>query len=387
MAVLNICGFETGKSNVSGGSTSGEITGGGAVFDDVFQTSVVRTGEYAGRVHPIASNTCWYQLAGMAATGVSANINTVTLFVRFYFRIATMPSADCIFFTIAPTASTVSKMSWKLSTNGTISAHSGNSASTLVATGTKVLTTDTWYMMEMQLGTSATATVEWKVDGVVDVSTTDNRLTNCGDCYFGRTVSSAGGAIDFYYDDICIRDDAYPGPGKIVRLDPISDDLTWTTGTFAAVDDYATQAGDDTDTTFSTTSTNGDILRPAFTSMATAGVTGTVNAVKSVVVCRDENQTVSFFFSTRIAGTSSQATTADGGNSYGLRAKVNITRPSDGQPIAVTDTLEISCTHDQSQSRPLRCTAMAVMVDYIPANKSIFPGLRRRGTRFFRQNF
>ncbi len=368
MAILNICGFETGGTGLA--TDEGTFTFG---FGSI-QTSVVRSGQYAFRANPISGVSNGYTLRGHDATGVIADFNVVNTYLRFYIKVVTRPSTATAktICRIQQVTSGTLKMSVRVTQNGQLEAWDSANAK-MGSTGSTVLNTTDWYMIEVLCGTGASASWEVKINGVSEISGTGNlTTTNSGRVTIG-TGTEASGDVDFYYDDVCIRDDAYPGPGSIVRLDPISNSAdVWTTGGFGDVDDYSSQVGDDTDTTFSTTSTNTDELAPVFTTLANAGIpngVGVVKCLKAVVVARDESQTVAFLIraqsSEPLGGTGSSSTTAlDGGATYALRA---IIREWSSFTVTSSTTFNAEIVHQQSQSRPLRCTAMAVMVDYTPA--------------------
>jgi hypothetical protein len=370
MSVINICGFELGAESIANMGEGGLSAGsGGLQGTSSIVTSPVRSGQYAARCNPVTTATGYFILGGINFSGLRATYNADITYVRFYFRYATKPSSNSeIIFTLNNNLGGV-KLYLRLNSASNLMVF--DSTDTQVgSTGATVLNPNSWYRIEVSCGNGTSGSFEVKLAendnvGRVEISGTGNvTTTNGGSCHFGKSVDKNGNTVDFYYDDISISDTNYPGPGKIVRLDPISDSAdVWTTGTFADVNDYATQAGDDGDTTYSTSSIDADNLAPNCSSATTVGITGIINVAKAFTLVRDENQTVNYFIRV-YSSTTVQKSTLDGEQTYIARAAIHYGQIS---PININTAFRAGVERSQAQSRPLRCTAMCVMIDYTPA--------------------
>lgn len=386
MAIVNISGWETGSVSGTNFEGTSAATGTASVV-----TSPVRSGQYALRINPTTTGLGYNSFARIAANGTNnpTSINIATCYFRFYFRYATKPASNseeiCYINDTAPAP----KLMLRINSSGQLMAFDNTGTNQIGSTGSTVLMQDTWYLIEISVGTGTSAAFEVRLaaddgsESVTEISGTGNLTTlNNSAISLGKRNDRNGNSVDFYYDDLSISDSDFPGPGRVARLDPISDSAdVWTTGTFANIDDFSSQAGNDGDTTYITTSTNTDAHIPNFTSNADAGITGVINAVKSYLLTRDESQTVAHDTMLQVNGAGTNTTNLDGGATYSSRCQIL----TDG--YTPSDVFTLRVRHNQPQVRPLRCTVMAIMVDYTPAPKSIPPVLRRRSTRFFRQYF
>jgi hypothetical protein len=367
MARVNICGFETGDSSESGSNA----TGAGSVS---FQNSIARTG-YALRINiPTSSDAAWVPINALDVNGNPAAGNSATFYFRTYFYVATLPSTGTQPIWAVNDTASAHKLTVRIDSNGNLSAWNGNTQ--LGSTGSTVLSTAVWYRVENQVGSGASAFWEIRINGVSEISGTNvlGSSLNNGSVWLG--VEAGFQNIDCYFDDIAIDDAAYPGDGAIIRFDPTADvaKTNWTdqgggtTNIFNSVDDFASQAGHDTDTTYIKTSTSGVVTYTAsFATMASKGVLGTVHEVKFVALGRDTGTTLTYRIALRPSSNSVQTTALDGGSTYALRAILYKTSGgTDALTIANMDTCQASFVHVQNNARELRCTAMAMMVDCAP---------------------
>jgi hypothetical protein len=378
MTILNMCGFELGEECSTGdivssseggvgdaGTGSGALSGGARA---VIQTTTVRSGQYALKTFSTVTDAVggFLVMSKIAADGTHTTINLATVYYRFYFRWVVKPTAGYHQIARIFSASTVLKAFLAFDASGVLSLY--DSTTTLLGTGSTVLDANTWYYIGIKCGTGASAAFEVTLakDGInpaIEVSATGNVGTgNHEHIRIGKTGGTSTEPWEYYIDDIQIRDDDYPGHSRIIRLDAIGQGAGgyFTTGTVAEVDDYANQAGNDGDTTYAVSSVANDEHDVTLSSPTEIREDSTINAVKGLAVCRDESQTVAW--NIKFAGSLSTAkTTSDFNQTYGakcvLETSVTYTNLS---------TLRLSVVRTQSQSRPLRCTAMAVMVDYTP---------------------
>lgn len=204
MARLFSCGFEN-----NGGPEAcafGAVTGGGGGF----VTSPVRSGTYAFRRTGSAPTNarCTYR-------GTPTNERT---FHRFYLRIAAAPSSNETLYTFRSAGN--SRGGVMVKTDRTLSI--ADTAGSPVGSASAALALDTWYRVEVDVTSSATTSVEAKLDGTVFTTGTSYSITAGVDgADFSAVVTG-----DYYLDDWAINDtsgasqNSYPGSGKIIHLRP-----------------------------------------------------------------------------------------------------------------------------------------------------------------------
>lgn len=377
MALTNICGFEVGTDDLISLNGTSSI-----------QTSTKRTGEYALRVNPAALASGDAKIGTlMAATGLyptASGTGLLDCYVRFYFRYATKPTTTAsVMAGLAQRDQGATALCFRLNLNtaGTISAV--NAVGTVMATGSTALSQDTWYRIEFYVQYGDSDAWEVQINGTTEISGTGADLaagTEDNAIALGRVVLGRPDigidAVDFFYDDLAVSDSAFIGAGQSVRLDANADG-TYTAftagagaGDYTALDEYASQSGNDGDTSYSTHSTNNGKESVNLVSTSTAGISGTINGVKAIVVARDEAQTLSFNIGIRSNSTDRFTTATDGGATYAGRGKFEAVNAGNGNAAWTTgdiDGAEVIIQHQQAQSRALRVTAMAMMVDFTPA--------------------
>lgn len=362
MARVNIGGFEAGQN--TGGAVSLEAgmgsANGGSSADAggtvSVQSTVKRTGTYALRVNPTTTALGWVGVR----TPNNTNL-TGTPYLRFYFRYATKPGSGH-----------EEIMSWFQGSSDEVGSVGLNSSGNLVvavngtvgATGSAVLTGDTWYMIEVLCGNPTVV----KVDGTQDISHSSGSLGTAIKYFLGKHINRNSQTIDFFYDDVAVDDAGYPGAGevKLIKANGNGNYTAWTNDS-ASVDEAPPI---DDDTTFISTSTNLNAETAAMESSATGGISGTINAVKTNPICRTAN-TVGLQARLRSGSADNDSATVSFATStiwHGL-GKIYNTDPADAAAWTTTkiDALECGVEHNQSQAREARCTAIYVMVEYTPA--------------------
>lgn len=363
MAVLNFTGLESGDSSEAQ-STTGTFS---------IQSSVVRSGSYALRVNPTTSATGNVRMAKHSSEGVATTAFGVsTLYHRFYFRVATAPSADEEQMYVVLDDGGSDKCYLTLNSSRNIKAY--NNAGSLIGTGTTVLSTNTWYRIELKTSTgSGSQAFVVRIDGTDEFNTTANQLTNNhGSVRLGKGTNLNSRSIDFYYDDWAVSDSDWLGEGQCLRMAPDSNGSTaqWTTGTnssnYAEVDEVPT----DSDTTYlKTTASAGDVHLVGLVSCATAGVSGTINAVKAFARIRETTDvTTATRVRVRSSSTNNDTGTNNPGTSYVSRFNLLTTDPatSAAWTTSALDSVEIGVKEDNAVST--RCSTLALFVDFAPSS-------------------
>jgi len=176
---------------------------------------------------------------------------------------------------------------------------------------------------------------------------------------FGKIVNRNSNTVDFFYDDLCADDSAYPGAGQCFRMDPDGNgNYTAWTGTYTDVDEVP----HDSDTTYLSNATSGDAETVTLESSAAAGLVGTPLSVKSMAIVRHEGVAVLLQLRLRSATTDDDTTSNNTSSSYLLRAKLYNTDPADAGAWTAADLDGLEVGVENNDSVAVRCTALYVMV-------------------------
>ncbi len=388
MASVIQSGWETGNASEVL-LTSGTVSVQGTTTRGAWSAYALRTnpGTITGTgSHVIAGN------ASSGQTAVSA-INVVTIYARFYFRVDTLPSSlNEEFFSFTDNSAGSTKLTLRINSDGTISAYDGTP--TLIATGTAVLSTATWYRIEVKGGTSAGAVVEWRVDGSVDVSTTATlSATNYGAIALGKRTNRNSKIIDYYFDDVLVSDSAYPGAGQCGILIPNANGNytgNWTIGAGAGSSyQNVDEVPHDSDTTYlvsdlNTAHAETEGMQPA----STLSISGTINCAKPcIVVKRDGGTNGSIKLRHRSNTTDTDLTGFATTASYTLLAKLLDTDPATSSAWLTggIDGAEVGALENSAANKS-RMTAAYLMVDWTPtAGGSAVPAIAMHYNRTRRQ--
>lgn len=372
MAVVNFTGFETGDA-LEFLSTNGTFS---------VQTGTVRTGTYAGRTNPSTTGAGSFNLSGIVTTTgrpAAGAATIVTSYVRFYFRYATKPAANSEQMFRALNTTSVDKFSVRINSSGNLLVY--DQANALVSTGSTVLSANTWYRIEIKIGTGASAAYEVKIDGTSELSgTCDQTIYNTSRVQFGKIANQNGQTVDFFYDDILWSDSAYPGLGECKLGVPNANGnyQTWTrSDIMAAHYEHVDERPYNTTDYMISTQGSGDAETNAMQSAATIGVTGTINAVKSFAMVASDSITSTGSLKFRMRSGSTDTTTSTGFttsiSAYEALALVHSTDPATSAAWTTggVDGVEVGAV-ENSISQKSRMTASYIMVDYDPTVVSTY---------------
>lgn len=334
------------------------------------QTTVKRTGSYALRVNPTTTAVGYVAYRKYDADGTIASLNAASVTVGIYFRFATIPASGDE--EILWGGQTVAqKWSVRIDSAGNLSVY--NQADTLVATGATVLSANTWYLIEMQAGTSATAAYELKIDTVSELSgTMDTTVTNHAQVRFGKTVNKNGNSVDYFYDDIYIRDDTtYQGAVQVTAIVPNANGSTmdWTAGTNSSDFNEVDETPHDTDTTYVKSNAGaGEVALFDMQSTADVGIIGTIHALKGGIYVREDPSAASSnSLRLRSNTTNNDTTGRNYGVSYNSSYKVYTTDPATTVAWTTGGVDDVELGSIEANAVAIRMTKVAIEVLYTPA--------------------
>lgn len=219
-AVTYICGFELGSV---GTGTRNVVEGADNQTAVVAQTSIKRTGVYALRINPVAADTGWLWLRSLGPGGTPRVFSRSW---RFYAYFTSLPAANDYSMAGGVGAGL------QINTSGALRI-SADGLATFSSYSGSVLSTNTWYRIEIDGGWNAGTGAKVYVDGVEFASISTGAAAASDTLQFGPAAVST---VDWYVDDVLVDDAAFngtlPGAGQAIILKPISDNNrgTWTGG-------------------------------------------------------------------------------------------------------------------------------------------------------------
>jgi ankyrin repeat protein len=180
-------------------------------------SSVVRSGSYSLRQNSLTAGYIGHQ---WLAASADAHV-----FIRFYFRVAALPSMTARVLDIVDTSG-ATRASLRLTSTGTLQLFN---AAAQVGPDSWALVKDLWHCMEMEfqsLNDAGYDVLQARLDGTPFAASLKETLGKVARFRLGNTVTITGSTPDFYFDDVAINDqngvgeNEFPGPGKIVVLMP-----------------------------------------------------------------------------------------------------------------------------------------------------------------------
>lgn len=361
-ARIALNGMESGSENPEFVTKSGTLS---------VVTSPKRSGGYALRTNPTTTAVGWARMGGHGADGQKGDYSAATAYFRWYWQYATLPASGSEPIFQAQQAGGPTKFTLRITSAGNLAAY--DSAGTLQATGSTALSASTWYRIECKVATGASAAWEVLINGVTEISGTANVGTgNNGRSAFGKVADVSGQSVDFYYDDISIDDAAYPGASAIMRLVPTANGTTmqWTAGTgssnYLEVDDVPFA-----EASYVKNVATDDVALFALTDTGTAGITGTINAVRPLIYPRlDSTGTNATKFRLKSGATTDDLSTVATTTAGIYLSKVYATDPntSAAWTLSAVDALEVGAV--ETTAVLSRLMDVHVYVEYTEAATS-----------------
>ena len=374
MTVRRICGFELGLLSLANGG--GEVNTASAGNISI-STTIKRTGDYALRVNPATTGIGFIGLTGFATNGTAQVFLATNLFPRIYIYVVTRPAANSE--EIAQVIGSAGvKMTIRLTSDGKLQAYASDGTTQLGSDGTTVIPLNTWTMIEAKCGTgSVNGPYEVKINGTSELSGTGNLTDGTGsELYIGKATNRNGQGYDIYFDDVCIDDAAYPGPGQVEYMGPTGNgnytSATIGAGTGQLYQQVDERPGCDTTTSYLlTTQVIDEKYTAALESAANAGISGTIKAVQaSTFIIRNgagANAAVLF----RSGTTDSESVAFGSQLNWQMASKIFETDPATSAAWAVSalDSIEIGITEKDNGTKT-QLSWVGAFVDFVPAESS-----------------
>lgn len=217
MARLVTCGFEAQHFTGEGQGINATKP-----VNAVLDTTFARSGLCALKCDPI-DPAQW-------GSGSGLSVLNRNYFARVYFYFQSFPTNDCYMLAYQQGASPFARMA-------SVRFIAASGSLQLAVAGTNLrgspvaISTGQWYMVELRMiaQSAAADTAEWRLNGTVQATTTEEFTTVAPDVLNVGTDNSTGSPV-IWIDDVALNDDngaspqiSYPGQGKIVLLRPVAD--------------------------------------------------------------------------------------------------------------------------------------------------------------------
>jgi hypothetical protein len=369
MALVNFGGFLTGDSAELEG-TSGAVG---------VQSTVSETGGYALRANPTTTGTGFASVRALDAQGRQSTTSVnATHYTSFRFRVDTLPASGDEPICLMVSGISGVKLEVRINAAGRLAVY--NTSVALVATGATVLATGTWYTIGVLSSTGNPSPYELRINGVTELSGSANQGTgNHSGARFGKTNNRNGNSVDFYYDRYVIDTAAFVfGSVGVCIPDANGTPMQWTAGTGASDYTQINNIPTTTGTRVASTGTAGEVARFGFQSLATAGIAGSVLAVRAVGLIAQNGADTNAWNLRLVSGGSTLNTTAfdAAGATLHLIAE---TDPATGAAWtgAAVDAVEAGAV--EANAVVTRLTDLFLMVLYTPSSGRLLPRMIQDG--------
>jgi hypothetical protein len=351
--------------------SSAEVPNSAGTFS--FDTTTFRSGAASLRTNiTVTTGSGSGEVRGWSATGISAVLSVATTYTTFYFNYTTKASANDEPMFRSRNTSNALKLDLRLNSSGNLAAY--DSTSTLMATGATVLSSGTWYRIEVKVGTGAAGAWEVKIDGTSEISGTGSLTTsNNGLLAFGKVANVNGNAVDYYYDDVWVDDAAYKGAHVVAMLLPNADGSTqqWVngsggagTGNFEEVDEVPPSNAD-----YVTSVNINDVGLFDLFDSSTQSISGTIHSVVALIrISEDAAGVSSVNLRLRANATNSDNSALDPGTTAATNGRYVDLDPSDAGAWTTADVDDIEVGAVDNDGVPvIRNIADALMVSFTAA--------------------
>jgi len=378
MSVLNFTGFEQSiQTTGNGGYDTNAFQGtGGSIV-----TSPVRTGTYSARFNKVTSANPFMEIttifqADGTLLGGNTQANLSTAYLQFAFYSASRPtSASEQIASIFGTDGNA-KISLRIDSTGKLSLYDSDNTTQIGSTGATVLALNTWYEIQLSVGSGASAPYALNIDNVSELSGTYTlaNSNNSGKMFIGSRADMNSVSMDNYYDDVLVDDASFHNTAVVKAIIPTANgsSMTWSAGSGAS--DY-TQVNeippDDGTTNYVMTPSNGTNPNSAMFALqntSTVSISGTILSVKGVIMTRESASNVSAHFIRVTSGaTNSDSSAFNGSTTLQGQSRVLNVDPntSSAWTTSAIDALEIGAVENNNVA--VRCASVMGFVLYIPS--------------------
>jgi len=254
-------------------------------------------------------------------SGSDANV----IYAQFYMRIDMSVDVETSCFALYDASGGRMSVSLHLTADDKIGLWYNDTA-TQVGSNSSALSKNTQYRIEVKLdrsGAGGTHVLEARIDGAAAFASTSSATVSWGANQVGVGLELNGdgaAAGDVYFDDLVLRNDAYPGGERVVISVPTgSGDSAATTGNASMVNEVPPSNTATSGSTMAELDSNGVTASYNMTDSSTLGIDSydTISAVMPLCRIREESAGTSSYrhgIKSASGGTTTLTTAADGGN-------------------------------------------------------------------------
>ncbi len=310
------------------------------------------------RVNPTTTGTGYIGLQTYGSTGGVTNWAAATIYARAYFKPATLPASGSEEILRVYDTASGNKLHLRVTSAGNLAAY--DSANTLLATGTTALNTSTFYCIEVQCGTGASASYEVRINGATELSSSTANLgtTNNGFVRWGKPTNRSSQSVDFRYKWLAVDDAAWPGTGAMAVIVPNGNGTynTVASGNYTDVDETA----NDGDTSYiATTGTVGNAYTATLQNCADVSISGTILSLRRTgIFKRDGASNGQVKVRMRSNSTDTDSAAFSSTSAYAFRSFINETNPNTAAAWTTgeIDALEIGMVNDSANASRMTAT-------------------------------
>lgn len=388
MAILYFTGFEDGQFK----QDSGDYPTGGATAGATqsIVTSPTQGGTYSLKLDCPTSERAWMNIPIILSDGRLDSSNTIsipTIYTQFDFQYTTKPASGSEEIFSARDNGDTPKLTIKLDSNGKLNIYDASNTQ-IGSAGSTTLNSGTWYSIRVKVGTSATVgSYEVQINGSSEFSGTGNLgANNNGIINLGKRRDTSSQSIVIYYDNVILADNAFPTAGAIVKaIVPTANGSTmnWANGTGAS--DY-TQVDeipyDTSDYILTTTGAGTPIIALfAMQDCSTVNITGSILAVKNVIITRENASNSSAHFPRiKSSSTTLDTSTFNGSTVHQGQTILALTDPNTGSAWTTSglDAVEMGVVENNNVS--VRCISVIGYVLFVPSTSVDYPMTASQGS-------
>jgi hypothetical protein len=339
------------------------------------QSTIKRSGSYALRATPVSTGLAWIRcVPPSSASGAAGAMSAPDLYTRFNIYIGSLPSAGSEeIFAVADNVNTLgepNKMTLRINSDGKLMAFGSDGVTQIGSTGTTILELETWYTLYVYCGTGASAAWSVSIGEDIEISGTDDVGTsNAAAWRFGKSVDRNGEGYDIYFDDWAVSLDAMPSDGSCLAMVAGSDGTYQDFSIGAGSGEHYTNVDEippDSDTTYIVSNlVVNDAETYGVVSAASVGISGIINAAKSLIYRKRDELNGNFKHRFRSGGLNYDGISIGSTSTYQSNVLVWNKEPSTGLPwnIPTLDDVEIGYI-ENNQTRATRVTTVCLMVDF-----------------------
>ncbi len=297
MAILNFTGFEAGTNanQGNGGYETQPFAGGACSYD----TGTVRTGTYSLKIDKVLTDFGGVRLPSTFNSDGTVTVSSgsfADLYIQSYFRYSVAPTLlyEEIIEVIGTDGTPIAALCFDNA--GKLSIYNYNGAIFVqVAIGATVLSTNTWYKINLKITAGGSGAYELKIDEAAELSGSNSwtNTNNCMNSIIGASRDINGQSMTVFFDDCIMSDSSFITTDygvKVIKPNANGSTMSWTAGgspqDYTQVDDIP--RGDVTSAfVLSPTTGNPNVALFDMEDCATVGITGTIHSLRAVTQMRE----------------------------------------------------------------------------------------------------